>query len=939
MRRIFCNIFRVSVSLFLIFFAHSSFAVYLYNQQEDSSGEIAPIFYNSGVLRGDIVGTFTGASGTISSQNPAYINYTFKTSTIPDNIIDLYFIITESDTPLPSNTNIIATAFTHEGTSSYINYTKELVPSNSFYTFNSDTVYYVWMARDCGYSCGQYYLKSNIALDSFYGYISSEHVPTCTENCNDNILFLPGITGSKLYEDTPGRVGCTDTDGMCEIKRWLPILGVDSDVRKLYLDTNGDSVNSIHTKDVLDKASTQLFSLNIYKSFLDSLESWKNQEHIIADYSAVPYDWRFSASEVIARGKKSASGKISYKENLGQNDTPYILGELLRLVGSSRTGKVTIIAHSNGGLVAKELMLKLREMGKENLVNRLVLVAVPEVGTPDTIKTILHGDDIGPFGLISDSKLTREFVNNMPTAYDLLPSKQYFGLENNGINLVKFDNSQYFDNARNQYGDTIDTFLKLQNYLKNLESRVTPGYGDLNHASVLNQMLIDKSDVLHNRLDAWQPIEDTKVIELAGWGEYTVAGLGYRTEKSCSSYIIRNSGLKVYFDCAEYKDKQVLDITDTLEGDGTVVHQSAHYLSDKNISNTERWWIDLDKYNNILLSGSVLNISHKNIFEIPNLISFIKSKILNEVVPYLFVSQIKPTSNKQFVKVKLNSPLTLDVYDSLGNHTGVTASGQIEENIPGSRYRTIGESKYILVPKDLSSTVKLKGYEEGSFSLDIDNIEGDTVTSSTRFSAIPTSASTLVTIDIPANVGMSVSTPIQLDFNGDGTNDTELMPKLGEETIYDSTPPELKVTFDLTKKDVVFSGEDNIDTQPSVNIASSSIILLDKNNNKTIIPYIKYRDSATKLRFSFDKINRNDIITNIPNTNVVYDWKEKNNNLTDLDTRVTIKGVEKYVFSYKKATNTTRIKTKIGNSVTTSEKSGFVPVTMITNEDNLIINY
>lgn len=935
MRKIFINIFRFSLVSFLIFFAHSSLAVYLYNQQDDSTGEITPVFNDSGAFRGNIIGTFTGASGTISLEHPGTINYTFKASSQTDSV-DLYLVITTSNTPLNINNDIVAATFTHDATKTYVNYSKPLTPSGpSPYTFNPNTTYYVWMGRDCGYFCGQYFLKSNANLDSFYGYISSDYVPTCTENCNDSILFLPGITGSKLYEDTPGRVGCIDADGMCELRKWLPVLSSELDVKRLYLDNGGNSINNIHTKDILDTVDISVFSFNIYKSFLDSLESWKNTEHIIADYSAIPYDWRFSASEIIARGKKNSSGKISYKENLEQNETPYILSELFRLVDGSRTGKVTIVAHSNGGLVAKELMLKLREIGKENLVDRLVLVAVPEVGTPDTIKTMLHGDDIGPFGLISDSKLTREFVRNMSTAYDLLPSRQYFELENNGINLVTFDNSQYFDNTRNQYGNSLDTFSKLQSYLKNLEGRIVPSYGDLNHAGILNQELIDKSDALHNRLDTWQPTGDTKVIELAGWGEYTVAGLGYRTEKSCSHYTVRNSGLKVYFDCAEYKDKQVLDITDTLEGDGTVVHQSAHYLSDKNISNTERWWVDLDKYNDNNIPDRV----HRDIFEVNNVISFIKNKISNISDNLLYISQTKPTSNKQFIKVKLNSPLTLDVYDPLGNHTGVTASGQTEENIPGSRYRTVGESKYILVPKDVSSTIKLKGYEEGSFSLDIDSIEGDTVTSSTRFSAIPSSTTTTATLDIPADGSISATTPLKVDFNGDGTKDADIIPKSGEETIYDSTPPELKVIFDLVKKDVVFYGEDNIDTQPSTTIVDNSVTLLDKSNNKTVIPFIKYKDSGTKLRFSYDKINRNGIITNIPNTNIVYDWKEKNDKLTDLDTRVTIKGVEKYVFSYKKTTNTTTIKIKTGNTITTSEKSGFVPVTLITDKDSLIINY
>ena len=61
--------------------------------------------------------------------------------------------------------------------------------------------------------------------------------------------------------------------------------------------------------------------------------------------------------------------------------------------------------------------------------------------------------------------------------------------------------------------------------------------------------------------------------------------------------------------------------------------------------------------------------------------------------------------------------------------------------------------------------------------------------------------------------------------------------------------------------------------------------------------------------------------------------------MTELDTKVIIKGEEKYVFNYKKANNTTVIKVKIGKNITTTTRQGLVVVTLKTNGETLEVNY
>ncbi|MFA5997738.1 MAG: alpha/beta hydrolase [Candidatus Paceibacterota bacterium] len=636
-------------------------------------------------------------------------------------------------------------------------------------------------------------------------------VPTCTTNCNSNIMFLPGVMGSRLYDGLGNQL-------------WVSMS--DSAQSNLALDSNGKDNNPfypVHTKDdthnngELDETGIvdDTYNLNIYQSFVDNLKEWKNNEKIIEDYSFIPYDWRLSLDDIITNGATSTCNTIydsptyTSPDPSGPHDDlcytkqqpfseSYILKQLEELQKTSHTKKVTIVAHSNGGLVAKALIEKLKLDGNPlyNQIDKVILIAVPQVGTPDALKALLHGNGLGPWDSVMDPERMRALIHDMPVAYNLLPSREFFSTAVS-TPLAIFDSSPYYLNSVLNYGHGVTNYTELEDYLNNIEDRRTPRYDEINYANTLNAKLITDAETTHMLLDAWRPATSTKVIEVAGWGEYTLGGIGYRTEKDCldSTYVFE--GLALVPHCNLYVDKQVLYTHDTLNGDGTVVSPSAHYLSGKNVANVEKWWVDLGEYNiKERLPGFAL--SHKNIFEVPGLLDLIKSNISNIPSTFDYVSQAQPTSAFAYTRIQLNSPLTLNLYDSAGNHTGLTATGEVEENIPGSRYRTIGESKYILVPKDVATTLRLEGYRGGSFSLNIDTLSGDTITASTTFAAIPSSTSTIVTMDLPANTEIQALGALKVDFNGDGTTDVQLAPKVGEDVLPDATAPVTSVSLSGT---------------------------------------------------------------------------------------------------------------------------------------------
>lgn len=222
------------------------------------------------------------------------------------------------------------------------------------------------------------------------------------------VLFIPGIMGSRLYEG--------------ENLLWEPFS--DSDIKKLYLDENGKSVREdIYTKDIIDEVPVT--GGNIYESILNDFKEKRNSGDI-SDYATVPYDWRLSLSDIVKGDKEESTGAIYYTR---ATSIPYIEKALRDIAATSSTRKVTIIAHSNGGLLVKALINQLGEEAS-NLIDQLIFIAVPQLGTPQAIGALLHGYETGIphdwLPLILSSSRARDFARNTPMIYQLLPHTDYY---------------------------------------------------------------------------------------------------------------------------------------------------------------------------------------------------------------------------------------------------------------------------------------------------------------------------------------------------------------------------------------------------------------------------------------------------------------------------------------------------------------------------------
>lgn len=568
-------------------------------------------------------------------------------------------------------------------------------------------------------------------------------------SCVSNVMFLPGIEGSRLYEG----VGCGKS---VEEKLWEPIgestweilRGAgDAKVKDLSLDATGKSICSdIYTKenDIIDAVGGS----NIYASLVSEMDGLTS-DGTIAAWKPVAYDWRLSLSDLLTNGTER-DGKIFYNE---ATSTPYIEQTLRVLANSSKTGKVTIIAHSNGGLLAKALLDRL---GSETtkLVDRVVMVGVPQAGAPLGMGALLFGlnQGISSWGVpILHASVARAFSGNSPMAYHLLPSDTYFGSAAIDIAhpVIRFSGDAYTKEEA-AYDATITNTSELDDFLLAKDGgREKPREDNLREAEILNSVLIDYANSTHATLDPWTPPEGIEIDQIAGWGVDTVGGVDFYSLPAGSIFLSRDPVRK-------YRPILIED------GDGTVPVPSALMMASSTI--VKRYWVNLDSYR----IATSIKRTHADLFEIPQLQDLIKNLLKSDsstLPTYISTSQPAPVTEGKKLTFFLHSPLTLELTDTSGHTTGLGVDGSMRQDISGSSYGEFGEVKYVTVSEG-QYKLTMHGLASGNFSLDLQESSGGVVTSVSTIANVPATASTLASLTITG--GVDTASPLVVDEYGDG---------------------------------------------------------------------------------------------------------------------------------------------------------------------------
>lgn len=703
---------------------------------------------------------------------------TLTTTSDSSNIASVRFVVTDASFSILFDAEAWINSFT----------LKEKVPMSLDSTEGTGEVYSITSTFPKGkYS---YFFTAKQAEGLTLRYPETNDLPFTTGY--SSIAFLHGIESSRLY------------DG--DNKVWLPNRGsgggtsAEGDIKKTAFTDAGESSYDLHTKDE-DILNTAYGVNNIYEDFSIYMDMLENNGAIKA-WKPIAYDWRLDYFDLVAKGVKRNDADISYLDPLPSSATPFIIAEIQKLAEASDSGQVTIITHSNGGLVAKALLSELEKGDNPHhelyaKVDKLVMVAAPQLGTPLAYLSMLHG--IGhpfegwrggiPAGFFSNIDQAWRFASrNMPMAYSLLPSRTYTELMKDSPEnrLFVFDASldklaptisartngyegatlgMAFDYRNGKEGTvSVTDYDEYVNFL--LGNRPKPPYEDVRYPMSLASELLERAEVVHAQIDTWMPSEsDIKVIQIAGWGNNTVSGIQYESEDDV--HFACNQKLSA---CHGFPGVHAVPLL-TTHGDETVVLQSAVPMP------VETWYVDLYKYNSkdAQKTHGDSNRIHSNIMGAQPTLSLLDNIITirsKENIPY--VSKNIPTG-AHIVQLEMHSPVSMHVYDNEGNHTGLVTDVDgvtyFEENIPGSSMMRFGESVYISLVADEVYQVQLEGVGKGTFTFKIKEKIDDVPVDELLYEDVPVNESTLGSMLVGT---IASAESLIIDYDGDGATDFTL---------------------------------------------------------------------------------------------------------------------------------------------------------------------
>jgi pimeloyl-ACP methyl ester carboxylesterase len=543
------------------------------------------------------------------------------------------------------------------------------------------------------------------------------------------LLLIPGIGGSEfktaeaVHWSQPDGHGGTFTHAYpAEEKVWVNTIeaikpGEDDYFDILRLKADGQT----------EEAGLALTG-NLFEAYQGAIDFFVSNGYTLnKDLYVFPYDWR----KDIALTALLLDQKI---ESIKQQ------------TGSS---KVDIVAHSMGGLVARNYIA---DAGRAGKVKRLFVLGTPHLGAVDSIKLLLYGSCFTKPGVptqplcigITKSEV-RDVIRNMLGVFQLIPSQRYFDFYSGEDNFHPFPFRDDRDMDNNGIVGPLN-YSQIKTLLSNLGQ---------------NTNLFGSSEMFHGMDDNLVNTNGVEVTNIVGSGMPT---LGQIIEK----YSIDFLGVKV-----PHRDELFVN------GDQTVPLFSASLIDsgrNKSLLGNAKVFYTKQEHGS-LISGPALNLV-KNIL---NNNSQLPDGISNQA--YVFSG----------TGVSVHSPVTIHAYDSFGNHTGPTSDGNFEANIPDSIYDTLDDAKFIWLPDDGQYTIKLEATDQGSFDFKIRKFENDINISTAFYDDVPLTASTKAQANLDTS---SIQPPtLQIDQDGNGTIDKDADPAflLTGDANYDETPPQTVV--------------------------------------------------------------------------------------------------------------------------------------------------
>ena len=599
------------------------------------------------------------------------------------------------------------------------------------------------------------------------------------------VLIVPGLMGTEIKKD--GNF------------LWLNLIQIISSFTDSFMDPlmfNPDTTSSDNSLEISEVIRKEPFA-----DYTDGLiTELENQGYIENEtLFTFPYDWRYGVSGEYPSGKTNAD---------------LLQEKIQEIIAQTGSEKVDVVAHSQGGLVVKKYVV---DHLTDHHIGKAIFVGVPNTGAPKAIKVLLEGDNMG-IPWLSQAEI-KKISENMPAAYDLLPSQAYYNTKGSFVKVI--DDGSLMDSN--------DQTQKDLNYSE-FESFLT---GDHN----LNAEGLAGAESLHA-----QSFDDFD-MRTAGIDLYSINGCKAGTVGTIVEHRFENI---LGQDFVGYKRPGFTP------GDGTVPLESATHLP---IDSNRKFYSLKGEHGKMMSQDG----SRQQI------VNILAGSAL-EVKPEL-ISQDIAECKLNGKAISVFSPINILATDQHGNRLGNAADGSIVNEIPNAAFEIFGEHKFLYLPGDDGQVydIVLDGTGDGTYIIkNEDIVNGETIKTQT-FSNLP------VTGDLTGSVHFGLSgAPDSLTIQQNANSQSE--------TILPS-PPEAVIEFDPIAKDLKYSG---VGDGVVVTLADGVITLADQAGNITEIK-LKNNQQKTVITMRTESTQYNGVAVDAEGNIMVYTWAiDKNEKLSKL---------------------------------------------------------
>src|ERR1700730_5210283 len=226
---------------------------------------------------------------------------------------------------------------------------------------------------------------------------SNFHVNTGTIACGNPIVILPGILGTSLFRETAP----ITPNALLWIDGVQAVISPSDDfLRQLALGSDGSSLVQIQPGPILD-GSLAAGLVNAYGGLTASIKQAGYQENALL--FTFPYDWRLD-------NRTTASNLSDFIENV--------------VIPKSGHSKVDIVAHSMGGLVARDYALR---FGQQRL-DKVIYIGTPHIGSPTAFGPLAFNDPLVEYFVdfpFINSETMAQISRTFPSSFQLLSREPF----------------------------------------------------------------------------------------------------------------------------------------------------------------------------------------------------------------------------------------------------------------------------------------------------------------------------------------------------------------------------------------------------------------------------------------------------------------------------------------------------------------------------------